>query len=74
MIMDIDTLAAIQREHHRELMHQVEQERLLQKQNNNGNHAGMKVKGRQPAGGAWATLQQKLFGLFQMRIRTVFPH
>jgi hypothetical protein len=74
MLMDVDTLATIQREHHQELMRQVEQERLLKRLKESGNHPRTPPTADQKQRGAWAILQQKLFSVFQMRIRTVLPH
>lgn len=74
MIMDIDTLETIRRERHQALMHYVEQARLLQMQTASDTSTLATALTPPKPNNAWTTLQQKLFTVFQMRIRTVLPH
>lgn len=74
MLMDIDTLATIQHERQQALMRHVEQVRLLHKLNESHTQTCAATTSGQSEGTLWATLQQKLAAVFQMRIRPVLPH
>ncbi len=73
MLMDINTLATIQQDRHQELMRQAAQQRLVQPQTENGKpRQGKATTGVKQSAAHWR-LQEKLFAIFQMRIRTVLP-
>lgn len=72
MLMDINTLAIIQQNRHQELMRQAEQRRLAQMRSENNQSQVKAIMGKLPTVTS-ASLQEKLFALFQMRIRTVLP-
>lgn len=74
MLMDIDTLATIQRERQQELMRQVEQARLLRLQKESTHVTFTTAPTHTKPSNVWATLQQKLAAVFQMRTRPVLPH
>lgn len=72
MLMDINTLAIIQQNRHQELMRQAEQRRLAQIPTENNQSQVKAIMGKLQTVTS-ASLQEKLFALFQMRIRTVLP-
>lgn len=72
MLMDINTLAMIQQNRHQELMRQAEQQRLVQMRSENNQSQVKAIVGKGQTVTS-ASLQEKLFALFQMRIRTVLP-
>lgn len=72
MLMDINTLAIIQQNRHQELMRQAEQQRLAQMRSENNQSQVKAIMGKLQTVTS-ASLQEKLFALFQMRIRTVLP-
>lgn len=73
MLMDIHTLATIQQDRHQELLRQAAQQRLVQAHTENGNRRQAKVTTRGKQAAPRTSLQEKLFAIFQMRIRTVLP-
>ena len=73
MLMDMNTLATIQQDRHQELMRLAAQRRLVQTQPENGNRPQAPVKSGAKQSATRMSLQEKLFAIFQMRIRTVLP-
>lgn len=73
MLMDMNTLATIQQDRHQELMRLAEQQRLVQTHSENGNRPQAKATTGVKQTVAHGSLQEKLFAVFQMRIRTVLP-
>lgn len=73
MLMDIHTLATIQQDRHQELMRLAAQQRLVQTQIENDNRPQAKATARAKRNATRVTLPEKLFAIFQMRIRTVLP-
>ncbi|MCE7986470.1 MAG: hypothetical protein DYG89_35310 [Caldilinea sp. CFX5] len=73
MLMDINTLATIERDRHQELMRLAEQQRLVQTLHKTGNRRQPKATTERKETATHASLQEKLFALFQMRIRTLLP-
>lgn len=72
MLMDLNTLTTIQQDRHQELMRLAAQQRLTQTQSEKSAvRPAQERHGAQPA--HRLTLQEKLFAVFQMRIRTVLP-
>ncbi len=73
MLMDINTLATIQQDRHQELMRLAEQQRLVQTHTANGNRTQAKAMSGVKHSVTRTSLQEKLFAVFQMRIRTLLP-
>jgi lipopolysaccharide biosynthesis protein len=73
MLMDVNTLATIQQNRHQELMRLAEQQRLVQTHNAKGNRRQAKATTGVKQTLTRASLQEKLFAMFQMRIRMVLP-
>lgn len=72
MLMDLNTLTTIQQDRHQELMRLAAQRRLTQMQPEKSDSRPVQERyGAQPA--HRLTLQEKLFAVFQTRIRTVLP-
>lgn len=73
MLIDVNTLAMIQQDRHQELMRLAEQHRLAQRLNETGNRPQAKATTAVRQTATRTSLQEKLFAMFQMRIRTVLP-
>lgn len=73
MLMDINTLAIIEHDRHQELMRLAERQRLVQRLNKTGNQSQPKATTEMKWGATYSSLQEKLFAIFQTRIRTVLP-
>jgi hypothetical protein len=73
MLMDINTLATIQQDRQQELMRQAAQQRLVQTHTAKGNRLQAKVTTGVTQSATRTSLQEKLFTVFQMRIRTMLP-
>lgn len=73
MLMDINTLATIQQDRQQELMRQAAQQRLVQTHTAKDNRLQAKVTTGVTQSATRTSLQEKLFTVFQMRIRTMLP-
>lgn len=73
MLMDLNTLATIQQDRHQELVRLAAQQRLVQTHTAKGNRPQAKAATGVKQTVTRNSLQEKLFAVFQMRIRTLLP-
>ena len=73
MLMASHTMATIERDRHQELLRLAAQQRQLQKLHKSDSRPQPKATTDQKGMVPHSSLQERLFALFQMRIRTVLP-